>query len=79
MDLNILRKKWVIVRNETDIFCGLARHYQFKPISEIGDTSIKTYLSCNKAIAAFSSSWNQKYDDDYYKAVEVTESINSLE
>jgi hypothetical protein len=66
----------VITRNNgADIFCGLARCYQFKPINEIGNTSIKTYLSRDKAISAFNSSWNTEYDDDYYKAIEVTESI----
>lgn len=73
--MNISRKRWVITRNQgTEIFCGLARAYQFKSVQDIGDTAIKTYLSRNKAIAAFESSWDD-YDDDYYKAIEVTESI----
>ena len=49
--MKIERKRWVIMRNNrTEIFCGLARNYQFKKISEIGDTAVKTYLSKNKAL-----------------------------
>lgn len=71
----ISRKRWVITRNKgLEIFCGLARHYQFKPIQDIGDTAIKTYLSRNKAIASFENSWDD-FDDNFYKAVEVTETI----
>ena len=77
--MKIGRKRWVIVRdNGAEIFCGLARHYQFKPINDIRDTAIKTYLSRNKAIAAFESSWDD-FDDIRYKAVEVTETICSEE
>jgi hypothetical protein len=66
----------VITRNNgADIFCGLARNYHFKPINEIENSAIKTYLSRNKAISAFNSSWHEDYDDNYYKAVEVAESI----
>lgn len=75
--INIKRKRWVIVRNGTDIFCGLARHYEFKPIDDIGNTAIKTYLSRKKAIASFENSW-AKFDDIHYKAVEVEESILSI-
>ncbi len=76
--INIIRKRWVITRDGTDIFCGLARCYQFKPIDSIGDTPIKTYLSRNKAIASFEASWS-KYDDNRYKAIEVTEAIMESE
>lgn len=73
--IRIERKRYVIIRNGKDVFCGLARHFQFKPISEIGDTAVKTYLSRNKAIAAFNSSWHEDFDDNRYKVVEVAESI----
>lgn len=74
--ISIRRERWVITRNDTEVFCGLARHYQFKPISDIGDTAVKTYLSESKAIAAFNSSWAyESYDGVKFKAVKVTESI----
>lgn len=72
--IQIKRNRWVIVRDSTEIFCGLARHYTFKPISDTGNTAIKTYLSRKKAIAAFESSWDE-FDDNRYKAVEVIETI----
>lgn len=73
------RKRWVILRNGgKEIFCGLARNYQFKAIQDIGDTAIKTYLSRNKAIASFEASWDS-FDDDFYKAVEVVETIETLD
>lgn len=73
--INISRKRWVIVRDDGYMFCGLARKYEFKPIDNIGNTAIKTYLSRNKAIASFERSWNDYYDDNRYRAVEVDESI----
>lgn len=75
--MKISRTRWVITRNKgTEIFCGLARHYQFKSIHDIGDTAIKTYLSRNKAIESFESS-RDEYDDDFYKAVEIIETISN--
>lgn len=79
MTLKIQRKRWVIIRqgnNEAEILCGLARQFHFKPLSEVGDTAIKTYLSEKKALASFESSWrNPKFE---YKAVPVIETIESV-
>jgi len=76
--MKISRKRWVIIRNSKDIFCGLSRAFQFKAIYNIGDTAIKTYLSRNKAIASFQSSWNM-HKEDCYEAVEVSETISTDE
>lgn len=73
--MNIVRTRWVILRDEDEIFCGLARHFKFKKIVDIGDTPVKTYLSKSKAIASFNNSWHENYDDERYKAVQVTEGI----
>lgn len=75
MRIEIKRIRWVITRDDRDIFCGLARDYKFKPISAVGDTAVKTYLSKKKAIAAFNRSWHEDYDGKRYKVVEVVESI----
>lgn len=41
--MRIERERWVIMRNNrTEIFCGLASNYTFKPIDNIGNTAIKT-------------------------------------
>lgn len=71
----INRERWVITRNDREIFCGLARNFKFKPIDRIGDSAVKTYLSEKKAIAAFNKSWDEDYDGVKYKAVKVIESI----
>jgi hypothetical protein len=75
VNVEIKRTRWIMTRNNgREIFCGLARHYCFKEISGIGRTAIKTYESEAKAIAALERSWGN-YQEDYYKAVEVTEII----
>lgn len=81
MLLKIQRERWVIVKGE-EIFCGLARCYQFKPINNIGNTAIKTYLSKSKAEMSFVSSWRggaQMLDSGEVKAVKVIETIESEE
>ena len=82
MGVIIKRTRYIVMRNDGAIFCGLARHYQFKPVKEIGDTAIKTYLSENKAKASFLSSWwdsrKEDFDSGKYKVVEVNEIIEAI-
>lgn len=62
--IDIKRTRYVVVDVETgNIFCGLARHYEFKNPREIGDTAIKTYLSETKARASFEMSWGSMIYD----------------
>lgn len=70
--MKIQRKRWVIMRNNrTEIFCGLARNFNFKSIDDIGNTAVKTYRSKNTAINSFEKSWwNIDFD---YEAVEIIE------
>lgn len=70
--MKIQRKRWVIMRNNrTEIFCGLARNFNFKPIDNIGNTAVKTYRSKSTAINSFEKSWwNIDFD---YEAVEIIE------
>lgn len=79
MKININRKRFVVVRDDGQIFCGLSKNYQFKPIDEIGDTAIKTYMTAGKAKASFLSSWYDSKKEDFetgrYRVVEVTESV----
>jgi len=54
----IKRIRYVIVRTKDEaVFCGFAKHYQFKTLDELGDTEIKTYMSEAKAKASFLNSW----------------------
>ena len=63
--------------NRTEIYCGLARNYKIKPVDDIGDTPVKTYLSKNKALSSFKSSWWMS--DCEVEAVEITETYESVE
>ncbi len=75
----IKRTRYIVMRNDGAIFCGLARNYKFKSIEEIGDTAIKTYLSENKAKASFLSSWwnskKEDFDNGTYRIIKVNEVI----
>ena len=76
--MKIERTRWVILRNNPrngrrEIYCGLARNYEFKPIDNIGNTSIKTYNSKHTAVSAFQKSWS--YIDFAYDVVKVTETV----
>ena len=44
--MRIERKRYVVMRkNRTEVWCGLAKNFSFRPISEIKDVSVKTYRS----------------------------------
>lgn len=77
--MKIQRNRWVIMRNKrTEIFCGSARSFIFKPIDDIGNTAIKTYRSKNIALNSFfeCSWWSIDFD---YEAVEIIETYESVE
>ena len=60
--MNITRKRFVIMRNNrSEVWCGLSKHFYFKPISEIKDTSVKTYCSQAQAEAGCSS-WDRNFE-----------------
>lgn len=72
----IKRIRYVVVRTKDEaVFCGLAKHYQFKTLDELGDTEIKTYMSEAKAKASFLNSWRNSKKEDFengiYKVVKV--------
>lgn len=71
--MTIARKRYVVMRkNRTEIWCGLAQHYTFKKIDEIGETSIKTYRTKNQAMSC--SSWDRDFE-----VVEVIETFISTD
>ncbi len=74
----IYRKRWVIIKDDSEIFCGLARNYQFKHFVSIGDTAIKTYRSERTARSGFLASWRDAQEliaAGRIKFVNITESI----
>lgn len=81
--INIKRIRFVVVRTtDNSIFCGLARNYEFKKISELKDTPLKTYLSEKKAKSSFLLSWRGAEEDQfktgYYKIVKISEEIKEV-
>jgi hypothetical protein len=73
--LSIVRERYIIVRDGAEVFCGIAKHYQFKPFDNIGDTAVKTYRSEAQAISAFNRSWHEEYDSERYQVRKVVESV----
>lgn len=67
----IKRTRYVVMRNNrTEIWCGVSKHFYFKKIDEIGNVSIKTYESENRAKASCSS-WDRDFE-----IVEITETLD---
>lgn len=81
MGIILKRTRYIVMRDDGAIFCGLAQHYKFKFVEEIGDTAIKTYLSENKAKASFLSSWWNSKEEDFesgkYRVVKVNEVLEN--
>lgn len=74
--MKIERKRWIVMRNNrTEVLCGLARAYEFKPVDQIGNTAIKSYRSEKQALAAF---WTHYFIRNV-EVVPVLESVEVLE
>ena len=60
--VNIIRNRFVVMRkNRSEVWCGLAKRFYFKPVSEVNDTSIKTYRSESQAESGCSS-WDRNFE-----------------
>ena len=60
--MRIERKRFVVMRkNRTEIWGGLARHYRFRAIDELGDYPIKTYRTEKQALSSCSS-WDRDFE-----------------
>lgn len=63
--INIKRTRYAVVEVKTgNIFCGLARQFEFRNPEKIGDTAIKTYTSETKARSSFEMSWGREVFDN---------------
>lgn len=79
--INIKRERWIIVLDNKEVFCGLAKNYWFKPLDNMGNTSIKTYRSEETALSAFKKSWfhpENMIQTGRIRAVKVIESIQEI-
>ena len=62
--MRIERKRYVVMRrNRTEVWCGLSKHFSFRPITEVKDVSVKTYRSEAQARSGCSS-WDRDFEDD---------------
>ena len=83
-ELIIKRKRFVVMTSDKKrIFCGLARHYMLKDVTDLDDTPIKTYMSEKKAKSSFLSSWWDSKEEDFnpggkYVVVPVMESVTEI-
>ena len=60
--MKIERKRYIVMKNNrTEVWCGLSKNLYFKPISDIGETAIKTYRTEKQALASCSS-WNKDFE-----------------
>lgn len=60
--MRIERRRYVVMRrNRTEVWCGLAKNFSFRPISEIRDVSVKTYRSEAQARSGCSS-WDRDFE-----------------
>ena len=60
--MKIERKRFVVMRkNRTEIWGGLARHFHFKSIDDVGDFAIKTYRTEKQALSSCSS-WDRDFE-----------------
>lgn len=60
--MKIERRRYVVMRkNRTEVWCGLAKHFSFRPIADIKDVSVKTYRSEAQAYSGCSSELKESY------------------
>ena len=55
------RRDVVMRRNRTEGWCGLSKHFSFRPITEVKDVSVKTYRSEAQARSGCSS-WDKDFE-----------------
>lgn len=60
--MRIERRRYIVMRrNRTEVWCGLSKHFSFRPITEVKDVSVKTYRSKAQARSGCSS-WDRDFE-----------------
>ena len=60
--MRIERKRYVVMRrNQTEVWCGLSKHFSFRTITEVKGVSVKTYRSEAQARSGCSS-WDRDFE-----------------
>lgn len=74
--MKIQRKRYVVMRNNrTEIWGGCAKHFYFRPITDVGDFAIKTYRSLKQAESSCSCYYYRENDIEYVPIIETFESV----
>ena len=73
----IVRERFVIVRDEKEILCGILGRYKFCPFDEVKKAALKTYDSKARAMAGLRKFMEnfQTQKEHTYQIVLVVESI----
>lgn len=74
---SIVRERYVIVRDEKEILCGMLGNYKFRPFDSVRNIQLKTYESMDRAEYGLEN-FTAKCQDTQkhtYKIVPVVESI----
>ena len=75
--MRIERRRYVVMRrNRTEVWCGLSKHFSFRPITEVKDVSVKTYRSEAQARSGCSS-WDR--DIEVVPVIETIATEGALE
>ena len=73
---SIFRTRYVIIRDEKEIFCGVEKSFKFRPFDSVKKSSLKTYESETRALAALRKITEGCQNDGHeYMVIPVVESI----
>lgn len=72
---SIVRERYVIVRDEKEILCGMLGNYKFRPFDNVRNIQLKTYESQDRAEYGIENFMKKHPDKHTYKIVPVVESI----
>lgn len=72
---SIVRTRYVIVRDESELLCGLLGAYKFRSFDKVRQAQLKTYDSKARAEYGLRNVMENCPDKHTYKIVPVVESI----
>ena len=82
--IKIERQRFIIMTSDKkEVFVGIARNMHFRRLDELGDVSVKTYLSEKKAKSSFLQSWSNSREEDFneggkYIIVPIMETLSEI-
>jgi hypothetical protein len=81
--MKIQRERFVIITSDNKkIFCGRAKSYEFRKITDLRNIAVTTYESEARARASFIRSWGygeELLEDNEVKIVKVMETFSFID